>query len=358
MARPHRVALPPEAWPEWLQSAWRKARTPASSVLLPDGGIASRWRPATQKIAARGLGTYLAFLSARRVPVEPESWPEILAPDLIAAFIQERAASVAPITIYTDLRGIYDAARSMAPALEWRWLKTLADRLARMWSSSKSAADVVAIGDLMHLGLQLCDEAAGLPPRGQALTYRTGVIILLLCSDPLRARSFAALEIGTSFRRDEEGWLIDLAGSMTKTGRPHRRRVATALTPYVDRYVEHYRPGLLSRWKPGRPPPGNALWISRLGAPLTGIDMSVILATVTEERLGKRISMHRFRHCAATSIALQSPECVGIIQSVLDHGVSTTSERYYNLAGSTSAARAFNSHLLADDNPLNELNNI
>lgn len=358
MSRSDRVVLPAKDWPEWLQAAWRKARTPASSILLPGGGIAARWRPATQEIVERGLGTYMAFLASRHIDIQRGSWPGILDPDLVADFILERAASVTPRTIYTELRGVYAAARSMAPAVDWHWLKARASRLARLCSSTKTAADIVAINDLLTLGLRLCDEAAGLPPRKQALTYRTGVAIMYLCSDPLRARSFAALEIGTSFRRDEEGWLIDLAGSLTKTGRPHRRRVAPALTPYIDRYVEHYRPGLVARWKPGRPPPGNALWISRLGAPLTGHDMSVILADVTQERLGKRISMHRFRHCAATSIALQAPDSVGIIHSVLDHSVSTTSERYYNLAGSTSAARTFASGLLSSDNPLNALSNI
>ncbi len=48
-----------------------------------------------------------------------------------------------------------------------------------------------------------------------------------------------------------------------------------------------------------------------------------------------------FRDCAATSIAIEAPDHVGIIMPVLGHARATTGERYYNQARSLEAARRF-----------------
>ncbi len=52
----------------------------------------------------------------------------------------------------------------------------------------------------------------------------------------------------------------------------------------------------------------------------------------TRERFGFPVNPHRFRDCAATSIAIEAPEHVGIILPVLGHARATTGERYYNQA--------------------------
>jgi integrase/recombinase XerD len=53
-----------------------------------------------------------------------------------------------------------------------------------------------------------------------------------------------------------------------------------------------------------------------------------------------------FRNCAATSIAVEQPEHVHIIKSVLGHTNLRTGERYYNHAGSLEAFRTLQTHVL------------
>ena len=51
------------------------------------------------------------------------------------------------------------------------------------------------------------------------------------------------------------------------------------------------------------------------------------------------VNPHLFRHCAATSIAIEDPKHVMIIKSALAHRSLATGEKYYNLAGSNDANR-------------------
>ena len=63
------------------------------------------------------------------------------------------------------------------------------------------------------------------------------------------------------------------------------------------------------------------------------------IVKVTKRELGRPISPHLFRHCAATSIAETSPEMTRIIRPLLAHTRNTTGERYYNRASVLQASR-------------------
>jgi integrase/recombinase XerD len=68
---------------------------------------------------------------------------------------------------------------------------------------------------------------------------------------------------------------------------------------------------------------------------------------MTSRRLGRRLGMHLFRHCAATSLALEASEHVRQIPALLGHRRLATSERYYNLAEASTAAASYQNGLLA-----------
>ena len=65
----------------------------------------------------------------------------------------------------------------------------------------------------------------------------------------------------------------------------------------------------------------------------------------TKRFLGVRISPHRFRHCAATSIATARPELAALLRPLLGHGAGNTAERYYNRAQMVSASRRYSSEM-------------
>jgi len=67
----------------------------------------------------------------------------------------------------------------------------------------------------------------------------------------------------------------------------------------------------------------------------------------TREGLGRAVNPHLFRDCAATSVAIDDPAHVGIASRLLGHRTGSTTERYYNLAGSVEASRLMQKSLVA-----------
>ena len=57
------------------------------------------------------------------------------------------------------------------------------------------------------------------------------------------------------------------------------------------------------------------------------------------------MGLHDFRRAAATFIATDAPDKVGLIPGVLQHASPEVSEQHYNLAKSVEASRRFAAHL-------------
>jgi integrase/recombinase XerD len=109
----------------------------------------------------------------------------------------------------------------------------------------------------------------------------------------------------------------------------------------LDHYLTEVRPRLLQGRESAK------LWVSRQGSAMTCNSLALRVEKVTGRRLGRRLGMHLFRHCAATSLALEAPEHVRQIPALLGHRRLATSERYYNLAEGSTAAASYQDGLLA-----------
>ena len=64
-----------------------------------------------------------------------------------------------------------------------------------------------------------------------------------------------------------------------------------------------------------------------------------------QERFGKSMGLHDFRRAAATFVAMDAPDLIGLVPGVLQHASPEVSERHYNLARSVEASRRFAAHL-------------
>src|ERR1700736_921943 len=61
--------------------------------------------------------------------------------------------------------------------------------------------------------------------------------------------------------------------------------------------------------------------------------------------IGKAMGLHDFRRAAATFLAMDAPEKIGLIPGVLQHASPEPGEQHYNLARSMQAGRRFAAHL-------------
>src|SRR5262245_2102107 len=62
-------------------------------------------------------------------------------------------------------------------------------------------------------------------------------------------------------------------------------------------------------------------------------------------KFGKLMGLHDFRRAAATFVAMEAPEKIGLIPGVLQHDSPDVSEQHYNLARSMEAGQRFAAHL-------------
>jgi integrase/recombinase XerD len=101
----------------------------------------------------------------------------------------------------------------------------------------------------------------------------------------------------------------------------------------MDRYVQEIRPKLLKGHASRR------LWISESGGDLRPETIHAQVKKVTRRYTRRAVGPHLFRHCAATSIAETAPELAHIIQYVLGHTTSMTSDHHYKRVNSIEASR-------------------
>jgi integrase len=74
-------------------------------------------------------------------------------------------------------------------------------------------------------------------------------------------------------------------------------------------------------------------------------------------KFGKAMSLHDFRRAAATFLAMDAPEKIGLIPGILQHASPEVSEQHYNLARSVQAGRRFAAHLANERKRLRSLKN-
>ncbi len=166
-------------------------------------------------------------------------------------------------------------------------------------------------------------------------------MIALLAARPLRVSNLVSIRLGQQLIRQGDGWALVFEPHEMKTRRPFEipfpREVETAL----DTYLQTWRPVLL------RDHEIDHLWITQYGHPMSSDAAYVRVTKATLRALGKSLNPHLFRDCAATSVALEDPEHVRIIASILGHSSLSTAEKYYNQARSTEAGRIYQNVMTA-----------
>ena len=331
-----RQALPFSEWPPGDQSRWTMATR--SGGLFDDAGLAAHWRPATSRRYIFAYGRWLRFLALR--------FPQTLILDAESRISRERVTAYVvllhdqdlnPTTVWSYLSGLHNVVYSIHPAIDWSWLRKIVNRLhLSVRTRPDLEAQLVPIQDLYEAGLALIEQSeSGEPRRPSCISvdYRDGLLLALLATALLRIKNFADIEIGRHLIKTQDNYIMTFPVEEVKNGQFIEFEVHEPLVPILDQYLDHHRPVLLAGQV------SNYLWISKEGRRMLDHHVSKRIVKVTKRELGRPISPHLFRHCAATSIAETSPELTRIIRPLLAHTRNTTSERYYNRASVLQASR-------------------
>lgn len=333
--RDPRCPLPFEIWPADDRRAWQEAITPG--VLFSGGGTAAHWAAATRRNYLGSYGRFLAFLEDRGWLDPDAPFCSRARPDWIAAYVEILQARISPLSVWSYMGNLHNIFYRLAPACDWSWLRKIVNRLHLIVGPRRNITKRLRPIDEIYLaGVAEMDRAEALGQQHclrDSVLYRDGLMVALLAATLVRLKNFAALEFGRHLIRQSGAFFLAIASSEVKNKRDMEQPITDRLTPYLDRYFDHHHPRLLN---------GSAtreLWINRNGGVIRPHSVGQRISKVTKRVLGVPISPHLFRHCAATSVALDDPEHAMIIKSLLGHSRIFTAEKYYNRASIAAAGR-------------------
>ncbi|MFT4026591.1 MAG: tyrosine-type recombinase/integrase [Novosphingobium sp.] len=323
--------VPVPGWPQGDRQRWLASREPAGPF-DDDAGLAANWRAPTIRNCERGYGIWLAWLTARG-ELATEALPSSrVTRERIEAFLADYRPGRAPATVAGTLRGIAYVLRACEPPDGVAWLTKLAHRLTNTARPVRPKLPRMApVAAIAGLGAKLMAEGLAQLDRGKrsgAVIYRDGLLFALLIRRPLRRSEMWRLQLGTTFRLEDGIMRIRIDGRNTKSGIAPAELVPAGIVPGIATYLDKVRPVLL---RPDRPDEG-WFWLNRRGGRLALQDITTRIARLSRQHLGRDLSPHLFRDCAATTIALEAPERIGISKSVLAHASLATSQTFYNQA--------------------------
>ncbi len=146
------------------------------------------------------------------------------------------------------------------------------------------------------------------------------------------------LTLGDQFVATRDGYRVILPPEVYKTRIAFEFPVPDRLVPYVRHYLAEHRKVLAAG---GAVPGCQHLWLARSGAPWPSDTFADMISRETTRRFGIRLTPHDFRHCAATSIILISPEDWPLVRVILGHATDRTAEQHYMHPKRINAARQY-----------------
>jgi len=329
--------MPLAEWPADDQAMWGCAIR--SGGPLDDPGLASHWTEKTRKTTISAYGRYLTSLALNGWLVAEARVQDRVEFEWLKAYIDELMSQVKPITAAGRIRGLAEALRVMAPGVEFPDVKRARYRLKAMATPSRDKrSKIVSSKRLVQLGLKLMSEAETgtfFREAGRACTYRDGLMILLLACRPLRRANFAVMQIGEHLTKINDAYQLTYEDTETKGHRHYSSVVSRDITPFVDRYLERYRPVLLKDLQSDR------VWITMGGHEMAEGSLYQIVTKRTKDEFGWSLSPHLFRDCAVTSLGAENPELVWVGMSLLHHTDPRTTEKHYDQALSDKAVNNY-----------------
>lgn len=339
--------LPFAQWPAADRAAWTAAHTPGDP--FEPGGLADGWAPTTRRVVENSYGLWLRWVE-REGFLEPHSLPASrITRERVTAYALALGVTRSPYSVQSRIQQLGDALRVMVPDQAWPWIGRAAGRLRSQATPVRDKRDRLQSPErLAELGKQLMTEAVAIGlTLDAAILYRNGLTIALLAYRPLRMRNLAMIRCDRHLVFRNGAWWLVFAADETKGKRPLEFPFPGDLIGHLARYLEAYRPVLLTAG--GQHPPAQVteLWVSRDATALCYSTIAHHIKRHSRAAFGTAVNPHLFRDCAATSIAIVDPEHVRGIAAILGHATMDTSERHYNQARGLEAGRRYQGTIAA-----------
>ncbi len=305
--------LPETDWPAADRRSFEAAFRPGD-LFDETGGAGAHLAEGSRKCVRIGYRRWLGFLRANHPDDLLRPPAERISPERVRDFVAHLNTDMRPSSVAITVQSLCYAARLTSGDRDWRWLAAIKARLVSRARPQDRFDRLAPPCQTLDFGIELMDQALTLPitsRRTRELQYRDGLILALLSLWPIRRRSLAALTVSRHVEIEGGDINLVLYPADTKSRRSESFRVPEPLVPYVKRYLQDIRPRLLG------PRPHDGFWASYRHGTLTAGRLSDIARARLVQRFGKDMCLHDFRRAAATYLAIDASEQIGLIPGVL-----------------------------------------
>jgi site-specific recombinase XerD len=326
---------PLAAWPDIDRVLWRVGMKPGD--LLEGSSYSARLADGTKQMTACVYSNWLSWLR-KEDRLDSSARPaERVTRDNAGDWVRAmHARGNCAKTIALQLSSLRSALRIMQPERDFRWLTVpSAASLAGRTAERRRSVRFVDSDVLFAWGREVMEAAVQLPTRaGQAVMFRNGLLIAVLAARAPRRRSLAALTATAHVIRNDAVYRIVLGKLDMKTRKRHEFDLPPILTPFIDRYLNEFRPVLAGRRN------HHAFWLTPHGGPLSAGRISGLILEASKQRFGVAFGPHRFRHALGSTAPTRDPAHPGVASAILGIDRKTLQD-HYNVASETEAAIAY-----------------
>jgi integrase len=343
---PDRLCKKLEDWPDADRKLWNAALMPGG--LLEDGGARSRYSDLSNLAVVKGYGRWLTWLDRQGLLDSQVKPDQRITRCRVQDYVIALEAVNATQTLLNRLEELRAAALVIGPQRDWSWINRMASRIrTRHRPARPKCSRLIAVRELFDLGLTLMAGAdRERSAIRKAILHRDGLMIALLAARPLRMGNLLGLVLNDTLVRLGDQWLIEILAADSKTNEPIELFWPGPLIAPLETYLDSHRVVLGQSGGRWMRPTGGALWLSAEGSPLSHRAAYGQITTRTRDGLGRPINPHLFRDCAATSIAIDDPDHIGIVSRLLGHRAASTAERYYIHARAVEASRLMQQNII------------
>ncbi len=305
-----------------LETATRKG-----DLFEPDG-LAANWAPETRRQVIKGYGKFAYYLRAIDALTDDVVPSRRINQTILEGYVDWLGAQdLSSVTIASRVSDLHEAIRVMEPGADLSLLRELVATLrAREVPRRNKHARLVhpqTALDAALANLDRIDEIQLANDKIRACRYRDLLIIAFLAARPIRLKNLAQLAIGRSIEKRVTTYACHFTAEETKERTPLSFALPDLLTPYLDRYIEQFRPLLLD----GRA--SDRLWVAIRRGPMAAQTIYCRVCDLTGELLGRRINPHLFRDIAATAVAVDHPDNVLVSARLLNNTSLKTTDKHY-----------------------------
>jgi len=305
-------------------------------------GPFARARLATLDAWRNAYGFFLGHLVRIGASLETEDPAERATLDRLRSYAKS-IDGLAPRTQAGYFAGLFAVLSAAFPTRDWSRLKAAKRNLHRRaeWAGGiRSKAREMTGNVLLELGLTMISEARDASDPLDLKTaglWRDGMLIAFLAAHPIRIFNFALLEIGETFRPVQSGFRVLVPADASKNHRPFDFTVAPQIAAQLDGYLRDCRP-VFPR---GASCASGRLWLAPHGDPWSHKSIGRRISAHTQARLGIRVTPQRFRHAAATTLAVTEGSDPRLAKALLTHATPNLAERVYNQATQLDASTRY-----------------